>query len=119
MNAELSDRLDFIEFRQELLFSNTELDRYLFEIKATRKQNTKILDLFDSLRNQIDNGQKVSSPGYEQSIYDLLPQINNDYHVAEIIAKLLHQEGRYEEVFETLYGNVTKFQTYLENQRSL
>lgn len=34
---EIMERLDFIEFRQELMFSNADIDRSLFEYKITRK----------------------------------------------------------------------------------
>ena len=33
---DFEERLDFIEFRQDLLFSNTDLDRLLYELRITR-----------------------------------------------------------------------------------
>ena len=38
---ELDKRLDYIEFRQELLFENTDLTRLLFEYEIDRKQYKK------------------------------------------------------------------------------
>ena len=35
---EIMERLDLIEFRQELLFNNSETDRSIFEYGLTRKQ---------------------------------------------------------------------------------
>lgn len=116
MNNEILKRLDFIEFRQQLLFDNDAFSRLLFEHEVTKEQLNSILDLFDSLRDQVDNGQKISSVSYETSIYRLVPHKEHNYHFAEDIAQTLHEAGRYEEVFEALYGHASKFQTYLQNR---
>lgn len=47
---ELDKRLDYIEFRQELLFENTDLTRLLFEYEIDRKQYKKIMDLMEAYR---------------------------------------------------------------------
>lgn len=52
MDKELLERLDFIEFRQELLFENTDWSRLLFESKVTKEQQDNIFDLFDALRKK-------------------------------------------------------------------
>ncbi|WP_252406915.1 DUF1878 domain-containing protein [Bacillus subtilis] len=116
MNQELLDRLDLIEFRQELLFDDTSFSRLLFEMKVTRKQHRQILDLFDSLRDKVDNAERISSSAYESKIYEIVPQCQHSYHFAESVAQTLHEEGRWEEVFEGLYGDVQKFQHYLNNK---
>lgn len=43
----LDERLDFIEFRQELLFGNSEVDRILFKYNITHPQYTQIMDLMN------------------------------------------------------------------------
>lgn len=116
MKPELLERLDLIEFRQQLLFDNTSFSRLLFEMNVTREQHGQILDLFDSLRNKVDNAETISSVSYESNIYEIVPQCQRSYHFAESVAKTLHEEGRYEEVFEGLYGEVQKFQNYLNNR---
>ena len=52
-------RLDFIEFRQELLFSNSDLDRSIFEYGLTREQYRAIMDVMDEYRDLIENGKKL------------------------------------------------------------
>ncbi|MBT2606656.1 DUF1878 domain-containing protein [Bacillus sp. ISL-53] len=118
MNPELLERLDFIEFRQQLLFDNDELSRLLFEHEVTREQYGNILNLFDSLREQADNNETLSSSGYESSIYRIVPQQDHNYHFAESVAQTLHTAGRYEEVFEGLYKDSPKFQSYFERHNS-
>lgn len=118
MDSELLQRLDYIEFRQRLLFDNDDFSRLLFDYEVTKDQYSKILDLFDSLREQVDNSQTISSVHYEISIYKIVPQHDRDYHFAEDVAKTLHGARRYEEVFEGLYGDALKFQSYLESKHS-
>lgn len=114
MERELQERLDLIEFRQELLFSNDSFSRLLFEHKVTREQHRNLMDLFQTFREKIDNGEKVSSTHYESCIYEIIPQHKYNYHFAEFVAKDLHENGRFEEVFETVYGDSPKFQNYLQ-----
>ena len=41
----IMERLDFIEFRQQLLFDNDDVSRSIFEYGLTREQYKKIMDL--------------------------------------------------------------------------
>ncbi|MBT2637015.1 DUF1878 domain-containing protein [Bacillus sp. ISL-39] len=119
MDQELLERLDFIEFRQQLLFDNDDFSRLLFEHEVTRQQYGRILDFFDNLREQLDNGEEISSVNYESTIYRIVIHREHNYHFAEDIAQTLHEAGRYEEVFEALYGHAPKFQTYLQKRRGV
>jgi hypothetical protein len=113
---ELEKRLDFIEFRQELLFEDTIVSRLLFEHKITRTQHKQIIGLMDEYRDLILAGKKVSHHTFEQKVYDIVPQINNNYHFVEHLVKGYHEIGGWEEVFETLYGYMPKYQNYLEQK---
>ena len=106
---EIMERLDFIEFRQELMFSNTDLDRSLIEYKITREQYRAIMDLMDEYRNLIGNGKECSNGGFEQRMYEILPERHGDYHMCEEIAKNFMLDGRWEEVFMNLYGDMLKY----------
>ena len=117
MNTEqyvgIMEKLDFIEFRQELLFSNTELDRSIFEYKITRIQFKSIMDLMDEYRDMIDKGEKCSNHAFEQRMYKIVPEHDGDYHMCEEIAKNFMLDGRWEEVFMVLYGDMPKY-SYLK-----
>lgn len=110
------ERLDFLEFRQELLFDNTEFSRILFEKKVTREQLNAIRSVFQSYRDAIESGEEVASIAYEQRIYEVVPHCFGDYHFAEGLAQEYHRQGQWEEVFLALYGDETKFQGYLNNR---
>ena len=110
---EIMDRLDLIEFRQELLFSNTDLDRSIFEYKITRAEFRAIMDLMDEYRDLIDKGEKCSHHAFEQKMYKILPDHDGDYHMCEEIAKNFMLDGRWEEVFIALYGDMPKY-SYLK-----
>lgn len=107
MNIE--DRVSLLEFQVELLFNNSPLDRFIFESKITREKYTAIMNLMDSIRNKLDKGQSVHHYTFESSIYEIIPEKNGDYHFCELIAKLFAEEGRWEEVFPALYGDMPKY----------
>lgn len=40
---DINERLEYIEFRQQLLFNNSDLDRFLFEYEITNYEYQKIV----------------------------------------------------------------------------
>lgn len=114
-NKEIMDRLDMIEFRQELLFNNTGIDRSMFEYGITRKQYRLIMDLMDKYREKIDKGEQCSHGVFESEMYEIIPEHKGDYHMCEEFAKGFMDEGRWDEVFMELYGNMPKY-SYLRKE---
>ncbi|WHY88720.1 DUF1878 domain-containing protein [Neobacillus novalis] len=112
----VDERLDFLEFRQELLFEDSGLSRLLFEYKVTREQYNAIMDIFDAYRNKIEAGENVHHGLFEQRIYQVVPQHDGNYHFAEFLAQENHRRGSWEEVFETLYGDMPKYQGHMKNR---
>lgn len=105
----MEERLDFIEFRQQLLFDNDDLSHLLFEYQITSNEYLKIMDLMDELRIKLSKHQDVYSGEYERRIYEIVPSCNGDYHFCEFIAKAFYEDGRWEEVFPALYGDSPKY----------
>lgn len=105
----IEERLDFIEFRQQLLFDNDDLSRLLFEYQITQSEYSAIMDLMDQLRSKLDKGEQIFSGSYEQQIYEIVPSANGDYHFCEFAAKAFYDDGRWEEVFPALYGHSPKY----------
>lgn len=110
----INKRMDFLEFRQELLFENTKTSRFLFETKVTREQYSKIMDLMDEYREKIDNGQTVNHHEFEQRIYDITG-FNGLYHFCEGIAQAFMEDNRWPEVFIALYGGMDKYKNYVKD----
>lgn len=106
---EILERLENIEFRQQLLFEDNEVSRILFEYEITKLQYRKIMDLMDDYRKKINSKKKVSHGEFERNIYDIVPKENGNYHFCEEIALAFKEEHRWEEVFENLYGNMPKY----------
>ena len=104
----LEERVDQLEFQLELLFNNTDVDRFVYESKLTRKQYRSIMDLMDSMREKIDAGEDINHRDFESTIYKRIPEKNGDYHFCKFIAKLFAEEGRWEEVYPALYGDMPK-----------
>lgn len=111
------ERMDFLEYRQELLFENSDYSRLLFEHKVTQEQSRAISDVFNEYRLKIDSGESVHSGIFEQQIYEVVPQHDGNYHFVEFLAQTTHEDGRWTEVFETLYGDEMKFKAYMKKHR--
>ncbi len=105
----IEERLDYIEFRQTLLFDNDSVSRLLFEYEITHNEYIKIMDLMDDYRTKIGNGESVNSGTFETQIYQIVPSRQSDYHFCEYISKSFMDEGRWEEVFPALYGDNPKY----------
>ncbi|WP_305928121.1 DUF1878 domain-containing protein [Bacillus mycoides] len=104
-NTELEERLALIEFRQQLLFENTGLSRFLFECNVTKLEYRSIMGVMDSYREKIGRSEEVSNHMFEQEIYEAVPSHRGQYHFAEGLAQEFHDLGRWEEVFRTLYAS--------------
>lgn len=118
MVKDLEERLDYIEYRQELLFDNGPFSRLMFEYEVTRDQYNALIDFFSSYRKLIDNGESLDSSIYEARIGEIVPHHKHDYHFAEFVAQVLHEEGQFKEVFEELYGDAPKFKSYLDTYKT-
>lgn len=112
----IEERIELLEFKQQLLFENTEYSRLLFEYNITREQNQAINNLFQDYRTRLEIGKTINSGLYEQEIYRIIPQQYGNYQFAESVAQLSHAEGRWEEIFEALYSDSPKFLNYLSNR---
>lgn len=105
----IADRLDYIEFRQTLLFDGDSVSRLLFEYELTYDEYTRIMDLMDKYREMIDRKESVYSGTFEDEIYNIVPSRYGDYHFCEYITKAFMDNGRWEEVFPALYGDNPKY----------
>ncbi|MEB8804922.1 DUF1878 family protein [Bacillus cereus] len=114
--AEIKERLELLEFRQQLLFENTEFARFLFEMEVTKEQLNRIYDLMDALSEEIREEKLVTHSAYEQQIYEIVPAKRGNYHFAESISQILHEGSRWPEVFEHVYGSMEKFKSYLNKK---
>ncbi|KGX85872.1 hypothetical protein [Pontibacillus litoralis] len=111
---ELKTTLEELEFRQDLIFHDSPVNRIIYEYKVTKQQYDKVMDLMDQYREKIENNEKVSHGVFEQKIYDLIPQQSGNYHFVEFLAAAFKEENRWEEVFLTLYSDMPKFKNLKE-----
>lgn len=114
-NKIMSEKIDFLEFRLELLAEGSSVSGLLFECNVTRSQYLKIMDLMDEQRAKIDKGEEVNNTDFETCIEEITG--NRDYHFAELVAKAFMEDGRWDEVFPALYGDMPKYKYYLESRR--
>ena len=110
----LSEKIDFIIFRQQLLFSNDEVSRILFENEVNEQESRAIMDLMDSYREKLSCGDPASHSQFESEVYSIVPHLKGDYHFCEMLSKAFHDDGRLVEVFPALYGGLPKYGTFSE-----
>ncbi|EIT85387.1 hypothetical protein A374_11605 [Fictibacillus macauensis ZFHKF-1] len=107
---ELEETIEVLTFRQNLLFSNTSVDRAIYEYEITKKQYNLIMDLLDRYRTKIDNKEKVSHGKFEDEMYEIVPQHSGNYHFVESLTRAFWENDRWEEVFDELYRVLPKYQ---------
>ena len=107
MNVE--ERLDFIEFRMDLLREGTEFAKLIYDCNVTKSQLDELYDILDDIQGKIDNGLDVSSSEYESQVLNVVDHRKLDYHFCESFVRLLWEEQRYEDVFPALYKDSNKF----------
>lgn len=105
----IEERLDFVEFRMDMLRESTEFSKFIYDCEITREQLKELYDVMDKYRGKIDNSEAVSSAEYEFEVLQIVDNRRLDYHFCESFARLLWEEKRYEEVFITLYKDSQKF----------
>lgn len=114
----MNERLNHIEFRQDLLFNDSSVNRILYEYNVTKEQYNSIMDEMDRLRNIIYSGNEVHHGEFENNVYAIMGNRQDiDYHFCEYISKAFMEEGRWEEVFPALYGNMPKYK-YLKEDKN-
>ena len=105
----VEERLDFIEFRMDLLREGTELTKFIYDCNVTKIQLDELYDILDDIQGKIDNGLDVSSSEYESRVLDVVNHRELDYHFCESFVRLLWEDSRYEDVFPALYKDSNKF----------
>lgn len=87
------------------------------EYRVTKDEQRKIMDVMDKYRNLIAAGEKVTHAQFENDITDIFGGYRDamrhdpaiEYHFCEYVAKNFMEEGRWEEVFQTIYGDFPKY----------
>lgn len=114
---QLEKRVEQLEFRQTLMLSNNNINRLLLDYNIRQTEYKDIMDAMDDFRKNIENGKKVSHIDFESRVLDLLGRDNVDYHFCEYIAKAFMDDGRWDEVFPSLYGDMPKYK-YLKEDKN-
>lgn len=91
------------------------------EYNVTKSEERKIMDVMDKYRELINGGNEVLFSSYENDIIDIfggsvnaalhIPPI--EYHFCEYVARDYKLDGRWEEVFDNLYGEFSKYKNMI------
>ncbi|CAH2213311.1 DUF1878 domain-containing protein [Tepidibacter aestuarii] len=116
IDIDIMRKFDFIEFRQDLLFRNTGLDRVLFEYEITRKQYDDLKDLMNNYEVLISKNEEVNHNQFEQDIYNIVIQHSGNTYFVESLVLEFYKQGMYKAVFTSLYSHMDKFKSYNFNK---
>ena len=83
---------------------------------SMHNNNFEFLCNNDGLITLIENGKDYSHNGFENKLYAIVPEHDGDYHMCEELAKGFMDDGRWEEVFMALYGDMPKY-SYLKKEQ--
>lgn len=114
----LEERVSQLEFREELIRNKDNIGEVLLDYNVNHGQYIKIMDLMDETRGFIDNHKEVSSAEFETKLINIFGgdreaaqrNVPIEYHFCESVAKAFMEDGRWEEVFPALYGDLPKYQ---------
>ena len=104
-----------------MVASKSHINQILYEYEVNQTQYNAIMDLMDAVRKELDDHRDYNHVTFEQRMKEIFPDRDdprNDYHFAEDIAQAFMEDGRWEEVFPALYGDMPKFKCYLENMKN-
>ncbi|WP_163969313.1 DUF1878 domain-containing protein [Oceanobacillus halotolerans] len=104
----LEEKVQHLEFKLDLMFHDSNINRVLYEYNITKSQYNEIMNLMDEIRDRIDRNEEVSNVEYETRIYEITGN-EGDYHLAEYIVKAFWEDERWENVFPALYGDFPKY----------
>lgn len=100
----LKSEIKQLKFQIRLLVNNLPTSRFLLENNIKEDEYDKIFKILDDYYSGFCNHKNVDKHIFENKILSIF---NNQkgYNFCATLLKLLSEEGRYREIFETFYGN--------------
>jgi len=105
-----------MEFVQQVIYRQGKVSSVLHEYNINQLQYIEIMELMDRYRNAIQNNEKVHYSQFENDVYEIIPQHKSNYYMCEYLTLAFMEEGRWEEVFWTIYGWMPKFNYLVEDE---
>lgn len=96
------DRLDFIEFKQNLILLKQPQHKVSEFYKLTLDDFLKIRDFTFEFESQIKSGVRSSISDYESKLFEICPLIKSYPSASTLIAKILMSEDIFNSLFSSL-----------------
>lgn len=97
----------------------TNVERIRKTYHITDPTYKKVMDLMDEVRLALKNGENYYLGTFEQKMKELVVAPNGDpaydYHMVEDVAEAFLQDGRWKEVFLTLYKDELSQKSFIED----
>ena len=102
---QLQSEIQQLKFQIQLLTNISPFSHYLLECNVTKDELSNIFKILDKYRTLIDGQKKVNKSDFENEILSLFNKSDKDYHFCICLTKLLAEEKRYEEIYNTFYSS--------------
>lgn len=102
---QLRSEVQQLKFQIQLLTDISPFNHFLLEYNITKDELSDIFKILDKYRTLIDAQKEVNKFVFENDILSLFSKKNEDYHFCICLTKLLAEENRYEEIYNTFYSS--------------
>lgn len=97
------DRIDFLEFKQNILFLKQPQHKASVFYQLTLEDFLRIRDFTSSVEEKISNGEKYTITDYERELFEIWSPIRSYPSSSTLVAKALMNEDNFNSLFK--YSN--------------
>lgn len=94
------DKIDFLEFKQDILFLKQPQHKASIFQKLTLDDFLKIRDFTISVEGKIISGEQYDINKYERELFEIWPLVRSLPSSSELIAKALMHEDNFNSLFK-------------------
>ena len=96
---EFQDRLNFIEFKQGLLFFKQPQHKVSLLYEISSLEYSQLKNCISKYEEKIENDEKINLEDYEFEIYKICPQIKKYSDSAKLISRVILKPWNYERLY--------------------
>ncbi|QEZ69818.1 hypothetical protein D4A35_13335 [Paraclostridium bifermentans] len=101
IDNELLSRVEFIEFRQQVLLLKHPSHKATVFAELTLYEFLSIRDYVENFEYYLENGHKFDFKSFESGLYDLIPKLKAYPESSVLISKILMNVSNFNKLFDS------------------